>query len=220
MARAEQPTTDDPPSSTRSPDPHGPGRDGLSPAEEDRYAALNQSLRPSLEAVARKTISRACQGRLDAEGLVSQALEEVYHAIVAQHRRLLADEKQFYWFCVTALQNEIKDARATEEAQCRDVRRDQAIEPGSKTLHPAAPSTHGPSRILARQEITRKAHQWVDGLDPVDRHIVLGRVDKKSYADIGREISMTADAVRKRFVRILDKVSSRVRAWLGLSSPP
>lgn len=192
-------------------------RGALSDAERERFGELIRHHRAYFVSIAAKQIRQVLKKRIDPEDVVQDTATKVMGAI-PNHRHLLDHEEQFQRFFLTALQNQLKESSTRNGRQCRDANRERSLDDVSSTaMEPCTPSTRSPSRTLGREEAAQRLSREVEGLGDIDRQIVMGRaVDEKTYPELGRQVGLTGEAVRKRFQRIWDLFTPRVHQWFGL----
>lgn len=153
------------------------------------------------------------RGRVEEEDIVQEAMTRLLLSVESGNHHVLQDANQFAALSYTILQNHLRDQRSHHGRQCRDAAVDVPLHDCSSELELGTPSTVTPSRTLARKERAEVVNAVVAGLAPLDREIVTRRVvDRDSFAAVGRRTNLSSDAVRKRFLRVLDKIRPALRS--------
>jgi RNA polymerase sigma-70 factor (ECF subfamily) len=100
------------------------------------------------------------------------------------------------------LLNHVRD----QQAGCRDNRRQ--AHGGADALAGAADPAAGPVRIAAGRELLQRLHRL---LGPDERAVLQRRIDGQDWATIAAEMGGSAEALRKKLSRALDRAARALR---------
>jgi RNA polymerase sigma factor (sigma-70 family) len=114
----------------------------------------------------------------------------------------LEQPEQLLRLLATMARNRLLNHRRDQQAARRDNRR-QAPD-GVEALAQAADPAAGPSRIAAGREILDRLQQM---LAPEDRAVLQRRIQGQDWATIAAELGGTAEGLRKRTSRALDRAA-------------
>jgi RNA polymerase sigma-70 factor (ECF subfamily) len=167
--------------------------------------------------------------RLSRRVSASDVIQETFlEATQRLDEYLRAPDMPFYlWLRFLALQRVKMLHRHHVGAQARDLRREVPAvggpEPeaaGMDSLPARAAST--PSQIFYRAEKQNILREAVDGMDPVDREVILLRhFEQLSWTEAARVLGMEETALRQRHCRALKKLKEVLRPaakdWTGAS---
>lgn len=189
------------------------GKRKLTVAELAQFDALVVATQSELRLAARKFIGPLLRTRVEEEDVVQETLLKVQACLENGHHHVLLDSSQFIGLSYKVLQNHLHDLRSRHTRKCRDVATEVPLHESSTSHELGTASTMSPSRTLARKERAHAVRAAVSGLAPLDREIVTQHlVDNASFADVGRQTNLSADAVRKRFMRICARLEGAFRA--------
>lgn len=132
------------------------------------------------------------------------------------------DVDQFRGLLVRVVENTLRDRNDWFRRKRRDFARNNGLPSQSVlALDPALQMSTTPSREAAASE----AHDWVrlalEILPAEDRRILVARDwEKRSFVEIGAEMSMTDSAVRMRWVRAVGRLAAILRDLRRGAIPP
>ena len=151
----------------------------------------------------------ALRARADLDDYVQDAMLE---AMRYTPRFLVADKAQFRALLARITENVLRDHVEKLGTRKRDPNREKAyLGDTMLALDPPAQSVARPSQVASQNEDQVWLELGLELLDADDRRIVRAReFDDRSFVDIGRELGMGEDAVRKRFQRALPKLARKV----------
>jgi DNA-directed RNA polymerase specialized sigma24 family protein len=102
-------------------------------------------------------------------------------------------------------QNRLTDLARRQRAQRRDARREMSLDAAAaRGVEPPARDPT-PSRIVAGRELLEQVRAR---LTPAERRIADARVAGAEWAEIAREFGESAESLRKRFARALDRITN------------
>jgi RNA polymerase sigma factor (sigma-70 family) len=107
------------------------------------------------------------------------------------------------------LENTLRDRNDWFRAKRRDLARDRKLPTDSVlALDPALQRSTTPSRDVGRTELRDWVRLGLEMLDGEDRKILLAReYEDRSFVEIGADLGMSANAVRMRWVRALERLA-------------
>ncbi|MFN9758536.1 MAG: RNA polymerase sigma factor [Planctomycetota bacterium] len=119
------------------------------------------------------------------------------------------DGSQFRSLLARVLENTLRDRNDWFRAKRRDLARDRKLPTDSVLpLDPALQRSTTPSRDVGRTELRDWVRLGLEMLDGEDRKILLAReYEDRSFVEIGAELGMSANAVRMRWVRALERLA-------------
>ena len=119
------------------------------------------------------------------------------------------DGGQFRALLARVLENTLRDRNDWFRAKRRDLARDHKLPTDSVLpLDPALQRSTTPSREAGRAEIRDWVRLGLEMLDGEDRKILLAReYEDRSFVEIGAALGMSANAVRMRWVRALERLA-------------
>jgi RNA polymerase sigma factor (sigma-70 family) len=119
------------------------------------------------------------------------------------------DGDQLRGLLARVLENTLRDRNDWFRAKRRDLARDHKLPTDSVLpLDPALQRSTTPSREVGRAEIRDWVRLGLEMLDGEDRKILLAReYEDRSFVEIGAELGMSANAVRMRWVRALERLA-------------
>ncbi|HLU40603.1 MAG TPA: sigma-70 family RNA polymerase sigma factor [Planctomycetota bacterium] len=185
-----------------------------------RFGELYRRTKKTLLGLTRKNLG----GRADPD-TVDDVVAEVARRMLARVARgetgFLADESAFVLYAAKVVRNLVLDLHEHRHRRCRDVRRELSLEDAfAQGDEPKTPSTHSPSRACARKEQGEILVDALASLPPRERDLVQQRVvEKASFQQLGRVWQMSADGVRKLFVRVFARLARRVRGQVESKVP-
>lgn len=138
--------------------------------------------------------------------------EAVVKALRYTPRFIMSDREQFRGLLIRITENLLRDQLDRLGAKKRDVAKERPL-PGDSllVLDPLARSVTRPSQAADRNEHRAWARLAVEMLDPEDRSIVrLRQWEERSFAEVGAELGISADAAKTRFYRILPRLARMV----------
>jgi RNA polymerase sigma-70 factor (ECF subfamily) len=126
-----------------------------------------------------------------------------------------SDEELRAWLQRLLLNNLGNFARRYRATHCRDVGREQALEPGDSSnagggIAAPTPSPSGQAMEREQAEELQRALQRLP--DDYRQVITLRYLDELSFEDIGQRMSRSADAARKLWSRAMDRLREE---WKG-----
>ncbi|MBM3960710.1 MAG: sigma-70 family RNA polymerase sigma factor [Planctomycetes bacterium] len=123
------------------------------------------------------------------------------------------DGGQFRALLARVLENTLRDRRDWFRAKRRDLARDHKLPTDSVLpLDPALQRSTTPSREAGRAEIRDWVRLGLEMLGGEDRKILLAReYEDRSFVEIGAELGMSANAVRMRWVRALERLAKMMQ---------
>jgi len=122
-------------------------------------------------------------------------------------RFLVRDERQFRGLLVRVIENTLRDKNDWFRAKRRNLG-GTAVTGSVLDLQSGLAVTSTPSRGAAREEGRAWVRLALELLDPEDRKVILGRdYEGRSFAEIGTELGMTADAARMRWNRAVGRLA-------------
>jgi len=172
-------------------------------AVEPSIPALEEH-RPALRALAQARFARQLRGKLDPSDVVQQTLLEAHQQRGQCRARTPAE--QLAWLRRILLHN-LADARRAYRQACRDVGREQAVEPGS-----AAGPGREPSPSQAAQDAERAADlvAALADLPPAQAEaLVLHYFEGLPLQEIARRLGRTTAAVAGLLKRGLRHLRAR-----------
>ena len=151
---------------------------------------------------------------------VSDVIQETYlEALRRIDEYISQPQLTFYvWLRFLAIQQVKTSYRRHVEAQARDLRREVGIrgEPDSSqetgSVCPASP-VETPSQIFIRGEKGDLLRGAMDGLEPLDREVILLRhFEHLSWTEVGEILGLHEPATRQRHCRAMKKLKEILRA--------
>lgn len=120
--------------------------------------------------------------------------------------------EQLLKLLVTMARNRFRDHARGERADRRDNRR---LQTGDSGLLGQAPGrSHTPSQIVAGRELLEEVHKR---LSEDERKLAKARSEGREWSDIAEEMGVSAEALRKRLSRAMDRVSEELGLEEALS---
>jgi RNA polymerase sigma-70 factor (ECF subfamily) len=117
------------------------------------------------------------------------------------------DERQFRGLLVRVIENTLRDKNDWFRAKRRNLG-GPAVSASVLDLHSGIAVSSTPSRGASREERRAWVRLALELLDPEDRKVILGRdYEDRSFAEIGAELGMTADAARMRWTRAVGRLA-------------
>jgi RNA polymerase sigma factor (sigma-70 family) len=116
----------------------------------------------------------------------------------------VATPSQLRALLITMARNRTFDAVASQHAQRRDVRRTHGSD---EPLSLVADSWETPSRVLEMEEIVSAVRE---AMSDEDRYLVDQRMIGREWPDLAQEFNTTAEAMRKRVMRCIDKAAENL----------
>jgi RNA polymerase sigma factor (sigma-70 family) len=112
--------------------------------------------------------------------------------------------EQLLRLLATMARNKVRTQARYHQAKRRDYRRAQlGGEEATKFLDPAAT----PSRIASGRELLVRT---LERLTEEERYLAKARADGRGWDDLAKELGESAEALRKRLARALDRVAEEV----------
>lgn len=117
----------------------------------------------------------------------------------------LQEPVQLRKLLMTMARNKVYDQIRGQRAGRRDVRRATGLT--NQMLDTLAENRETPSQIVAREEILAAVH---DGLSAEENYLFNERAGGRSWDALAGELQSQPDALRKRLVRAIDRVSAKL----------
>ncbi|MEX2114369.1 MAG: sigma-70 family RNA polymerase sigma factor [Pirellulales bacterium] len=172
---------------------------------------LAQRYRRYLLLVANESLSPALRAKVGASDLVQETLlhfqEKFPHFDGSSEEELLTWLRRILYF------RALQVARRYGGTQSRDVRRelslaDLHLSSGTPAIADEAPTPF--TSLLAREQVTR-LETAIASLSDEARHVIqLRNIERWSFSDMGRVLGCTAEAARKRWVRAVAQLRTRL----------
>lgn len=183
--------------------------DRFARGDEEAVGPLLERFRARLRKMIELRLDARVRGRVDASDVVQDAFLEAT-ARYAEYRRE-AKLPPYVWVRFLVSQNLARAYRNHLGAEARDVRREKdAVMPGVESERFARDFTDDgtrPDQHAVRAELQGRVQAALESLDPVDREIVTMRhFERMTNAEVGAALSLSAEAVSKRFIRALRRV--------------
>ncbi len=169
-----------------------------------------------IEAVWRRfgdQLRRRARTRLRQYGLTGQAesmdiCNDVMADLVRRYGSQVVSPDDVLAYVMRAIDNQVLDTFRTLARQCRDFRRNEATPVEDMTV---ANQETTPSQIALRREVITRIRAMLNEQDAKAIDMML---ENRDWNEIGEALGLSADAVRMRVKRALD----RVRNDIGLSN--
>lgn len=174
------------------------------PVDADGTVARIGHFREFLKNLAERLIGRELRTRVAASDVVQLTLL----AAVRDHQRLCgATEQQLREWLVAILKHRVADEwRRLRSCRKRDFRREHALVGSQPRFAGRGPE----SEVIAREQITELLNA-IEALDPLSRTIVRARyIDDQSFPQIGQQLGMSHDAVRRRWLGAMEAIGRRL----------
>ena len=161
--------------------------------------------------IVRLRMGREIRSKLDSMDVVQDALFSAFEGIGGF---VYKNEGDFLRWLSTIAQNALRDNLDRLHADKRDIHREIPL--GSHTLTtagrsvktPRAIEATTPSVIMSRKEELDKLEKAMDKLKPEYREvIVLAKIDRLSYKEIGERLSKSADAAGHLLLRAMEALT-------------
>lgn len=131
---------------------------------------------------------------------ISQSVLAKFFVEIGQGNFDLTNSKQLKNLLLTMASNKLKDhVRRSMAAKRAGGKLADQVE-----MNSIADSENSPSTYVMHSEIL---NAFRDQLTDEERHIVDERMNGRSWVEIGDELNMTTDAVRKRLTRAVDRAA-------------
>lgn len=150
----------------------------------------------------------------DAEDYLQDALLDFLRDAPRFH---VADAVRLRALLARVAENTLRDRNEWFRRKRRDMARRASL-PSDTVLQldPALQRSSTPSRAAVRGELRDRVRLALELLDPEDRRILVAReYDGRSFVEIGRELGMTPNAVRMRWVRAVARLTDVLRQLPG-----
>ncbi len=134
---------------------------------------------------------------------VSQSVLSKFFVDVRSGAIEIRDPNQLRGLLLTMARNKLYDHARRQKADKRDARR---LEEESK-LNYVASSTQTPSQQIANSEI---ADAILERLSAEDRYMAEQRLSGFTWQELANELGSSADALRKRLSRALDRAAGEI----------
>ena len=172
----------------------------------DEMIAAN---RPLLRQIIASRISERLAGRVDPSDVIQETLIEAH--IRLNEYQDNPNVPFLTWLVALAEQNALLAHRKHFNVQKRSVKREQRLDDSS---HPndlqriAYSDATDPGIKVERLEDTELLHKALRKLNPLSQRIVCMRyLEGRKLSEIAHELEMSVDAVAKRAIRSLDRLS-------------
>ena len=178
-------------------------------ADENSLHELIAANRPMLRQIVAARISDRLAGRVDPSDVIQETLIEA-------HRRIgdYLDNPNvpfISWLAALAEQNALLAHRKHFNVQKRSVKREQRLDDSS---HPndlqriAYSDVTDPGKRVERSEDKELLYKALGKLNPLSQRIVrLRYLEGRKLSEIAHELEMSVDAVAKRAIRSLERLS-------------
>jgi RNA polymerase sigma-70 factor (ECF subfamily) len=184
----------------------------LARGDEEALGGLFDSYRPLLRLEVAREL--AADPRLAARFDASDVVQEVFLDARRQVRGYLAGGGRvdfWVWLRGLARERRLKFLRDHLDAQCRTVKRQQAL-PDESWRHPAA-AQDSPSGVAGTAEQAERLRRALRRLRPEDQEVIRLRVtDGRTNAEVAAALGLTPAAVAKRLERALRRLREAVEA--------
>jgi len=161
--------------------------------------------------IVRLRMDREIRPKLDSMDVVQDAL---FSALKGIKGFVYKNEGDFLQWLSTIAQNQLRDNRDKFHADKRDIRKEVRLDKNaSATGHGPgrisyAIETTTPSVILSRKEELDNLEKAMDKLKPEYREIIiLAKIDRLSYKEIGQRLNKSADAVGHLLLRAMETLT-------------
>ncbi len=175
---------------------------------------LIESLLPQLAQIAKNSIARQWQAKVSASDIVQETFVEASKSLPSFSGSTIGE---FAKWLQAILTNNISDTRRKYVgAQMRAVHRETSLQ-GLPTQDLPAPDSL-PCKIAEANEFDRELHLAIQSLGLIDNRIVKMRYQRNmTFAQIGENLAMKEDTVRKRWNRILIDLQRRLKNFDSLA---
>lgn len=186
-------------------------------ADESDFQSLLRRVRAGEEAAASELVGRveptvraAARGPLDGLGLrrlldstdISQSVLANFFRRAAEGEFELRDENQLLALLLTMARNKVRDESRRQRADRRDAGR--VADLSDHCLDGLQGGEPTPSRVVAGREL---AHELFARLPDEVRYLAEQRSHGREWADLAAEQGSTAQALRKKMARALEKLA-------------
>jgi RNA polymerase sigma factor (sigma-70 family) len=169
--------------------------------DEQAAAELVRRYEPAIRRVIRIRLRDARLRRQFDSGDICQSVLASFFTRAALGQFDLESPDAILRLLTAMARNKLATAVEREQAQCRDYRR---IEATDEANCPVASTEPSPASQLVLRELLERFQQR---LTPEERQLVDLRADGRAWADIAEELGETAEALRKRHGRAVDRVA-------------
>jgi RNA polymerase sigma factor (sigma-70 family) len=172
--------------------------------DQDAATQLFEEYAPEIRRYARVQLRDSpLQSVLDSADVCQSVMRRLF-VVLAGGQIHLESPPEMIRFLIRIARNRIVDQYRHETAQCRGGEQHHA-DASLLTCVPASVAT--PCRELAGKELLEKVYHLLTG---EERYLVDGRQEGRGWKDLGAEIGETADGVRKRVSRALERVACQL----------
>ena len=119
----------------------------------------------------------------------------------------LDDPNEVFRLLATMAQNRLTDLARRQRAQRRDVRREISLDAAAARGVEPATRDPSPSRIIAGRELLAQVRAR---LTPDERRLADARAAGAEWSEIARESGESAESLRKRLARALDRITDEL----------
>jgi RNA polymerase sigma-70 factor (ECF subfamily) len=158
-------------------------------------------------------MGREIRPKLDSMDVVQDAF---YSALEGIGGFVYKNEGDFLRWLSTIAQNKLRDNVDKLYAEKRDIRKEVQLNKNTATNArgsvriPCAIESTTPSVIMSRKEELDKLEKAMDKLKPEYREvIILAKIDRLSYKEIGKRLNKSADAVGHLLLRAMEALTDR-----------
>ncbi len=183
------------------------------PGAEDRLLARH---REPLRRMIALRLDPALAGRLDASDVVQEVLLEAHRRLTEY---LSKPAMPFHLWLRQLAQDHLIDAHRRHHAQKRDLGREQPLQgraPNHSSLELAVQLLDPeltPASAAVRQELERRLHEALAGLDEEDREVLLLRhFEQLANQDVATVLGLSEPAASMRYLRALRRLRQRLVA--------
>jgi len=177
--------------------------------DPDAATELVRHYEPEIRRIVRVRLTDPRLGRIVDSMDICQSVLGGFFVRAAAGQFELESPEQLLKLLMTMARNSIRDKARRQHAQRRDNRLQAAD--GEEILQGVAGAGSTPSQVVANRELLQEVRQR---LTDEERWLATQRALGRDWADLAAEIGDSAEALRKRLKRGLD----RVVAELGLES--
>jgi RNA polymerase sigma-70 factor (ECF subfamily) len=191
--------------------------------DERALAELFSKERDRLWRMVQARLDRRLQGRVDPDDVLQEAYLDATRRI--GHFANEPEMSFFLWLRLIVGQTLVDVHRRHLEAQMRDAGRDISIARGA-TPGASSASLAGqlvahlssPSQAAIREEMEAQLRQAIDGLEPIDREVlVLRHFEELTNGEVAETLGIQVKAASIRYVRALARLKAVLERYPGFA---
>jgi RNA polymerase sigma-70 factor (ECF subfamily) len=180
--------------------------------DAEALGRLLQEFRPYLLHIAREEIDDDLRAKIGGSDVVQESFAEAHRAFATFHG---ASAEDLGAWLREILLNNVRDTRKYFRTDKRDVARElQPVEDraaGGIALQLQDPHQTPPAHAVVRHEMWRRLEKIIDGLSDQQKKVLqLRQKGNRSFAEIGHEVGVSAEAARKIWARCIEEVRRKL----------